>query len=220
AEGLGPDDLVDLSAAAWFGGEHDEATDARERAYSGFDEAGRREEAAPAALRLPGLAMLAVRPWVMAGWIARGQRQLEGQPASVAHAGLAVRKGLVTGFAHGDFAGGVELADEALRLARLHDSPDVESLALAGKGNMLLRQGRWREGLALVEEAAAAATSERVEPRTSCDVICLSIAAFADLGEYGRADEWVAQADRWMRARSISGYRGQCRVHRAELMRV
>src|SRR5690606_23800397 len=42
----------------------------------------------------------------------------------------------------------------------------------------------------------------------------------ADLGEYGRADEWVAQADRWMRARSIHGYRGQCRVHRAELMRV
>ena len=220
AEGLGPDDLVDLSAAAWFGGEPDEATDALERAYSGFDEAGRRAEAALAALRLSRLAMLAVRPSVMAGWIARAQRQLEGQPESAAHAWLAVRKGLVTGFAHGDFAGGVELADEALRLARLHDSPDVESLALAGKGNMLLRQGRWREGLALVEEAAAAATSERVEPRTSCDVICLSIAAFADLGEYGRADEWVAQADRWMRARSISGYRGQCRVHRAELMRV
>lgn len=220
ARALGPDDLVDYSAAAWFAGDVDAATDALERAYAGFDSAGRRPEAALAALRLARLAMLAVSPSVMAGWIARAQRQLEGEPESEAHAWLAVMRSLIAAFGHGDFAGGIELADEALALARRHDSPDVESLALVGKGNMLLRLGMWRDGLALVEEGAAAATSERVEPRTSCDVICLSIAAFADLGEYGRADEWVAQADRWMRARSIHGYRGQCRVHRAELMRV
>src|SRR5690606_9724212 len=139
---------------------------------------------------------------------------------SEANAWLAVMRSLVTAFGQGDFARGEELADEALRLARAHDSPDAEALALSAKGQVLLRQGRWREGLALVEEGAAAATSERIDPRNTCDVYCLTIAAFADLGEYGRAGEWVDQADRWMRVRSIQGYRGQCRVHRAELKRL
>ncbi|HZW27431.1 MAG TPA: hypothetical protein VFF08_03195, partial [Trueperaceae bacterium] len=160
ARALGPDDLVDYSAAAWFAGDVDAATDVLERAYAGFDSAGRRAEAALAALRLARLAMLAVSPSVMAGWIARAQRQLEGEPESEAHAWLAVMRSLIAAFGHGDFAGGIELADEALALARRHDSPDVESLALVGKGNMLLRLGMWRDGLALVEEGAAAATSE------------------------------------------------------------
>jgi class 3 adenylate cyclase len=217
---LGPDDLVEYSTAAWFAGDVDAATDLLEKAHARYEQAGRRADAAMTAVRLSRLAMLAVRPSVMAGWIARAQRLLEGEPESGAHAWLTVMRGLVTAFGYGDFAGGVRFADEALRLARQHDVPDVESLALVAKGNMLLRQGAWREGLGLVEEGAAAASSERVEPRTACDVICLSIAAFADLGEYGRADEWIAQADRWMRSRSIYGYRGQCRVHRAELKRL
>lgn len=217
---LAPDDLVDYSSAAWFGGDVDTTTDLLERAYAGYERAGRGPEAALTALRLARLAMMSVSPSVMAGWVARAQRLLEGRPESGAHAWLAVMRSLIAAYAQGDFDGGAALADEALSLARQHDSPDVESLALVAKGNILLRQGMWREGLALVEEGAAAAASERVEPRTACDVICLSISAFADLGEYGRADEWIARADRWMRARSIQGYRGLCRVHRAELKRI
>ncbi len=217
---IGPDDLVAYSAAAWWSGEVDTATDALERAYAGYEAVGRRADAAKVAARLARLAMQAATPSVMAGWLARAQRLLEGEPESEANAWLAVMQSLVTAFGQGDFARGEELADEALRLARAHDSPDAEALALSAKGQVLLRQGRWREGLALVEEGAAAATSERIDPRNTCDVYCLTIAAFADLGEYGRAGEWVDQADRWMRVRSIQGYRGQCRVHRAELKRL
>ena len=217
---LGPDDLVDYAAAAWWNGDIDAATNALERAYGGYELDGRRGDAAMVALRLARIAMFAVAPSVMAGWIARAQRLLVDEPESAAHAWLAVMTALVTAFGHGDFVQAEIAADDALILARKHDSPDAESLALAAKGQIELRQGRWREGLALVEEAAAAATSERAEPKNSCDVYCLTIAALSDLGEYGRAGEWIDQADRWMRLRSISGYRGLCRVHRAELKRL
>lgn len=217
---LGPDDLVQYAAAAWWTGDPDTATDALERAFSGFEQDDQPAAAAVVALRLARLAMVSLRPSVMAGWIARAQRLLEGEPEGSAHAWLKFMTAAVTGFGHGELERGEQLADEALSLARTHHSPDVEALAMVVKGQLQLRQGRWREGLALIEEGAAAATSARMEPVNSCDVYCITIAAFADLGEYGRAGEWIDEADRWMRVRSINGYRGVCRVHRAELKRL
>jgi class 3 adenylate cyclase len=217
---LEPTDLVQYASAAWWSGEVDVATDTLERAFSGFEATGRKAEAAVVAVRLARLAMLALKHSVMGGWIARAQRLLEDVPESTAHAWLNMMMAAVNGLGQGDLASGEALADEALRVSRAHHSPDVESLALAVKGQVLLRQGRWRDGLALVEEAAAAATSARMDPVNSCDVYCLTISAFSDLGEYGRAGEWIDEADRWMRVRSISGYRGECRVHRAALKRL
>lgn len=217
---LGPEDLVRYAGAAWWSGEIDTATDMFERAFSAFEEAGRPIDAAVVALRLGRLAMVSLRPSVMSGWMARAQRLLEHEPESVAHAWLAFMSAAMKVVGQGDLAEAERLVEEALRLARLHGSLDVESLALAIKGQLLLRQGQWRDGLALVEEAAAAASSSRMEPVNSCDVYCMTISAFSTLGEYGRAGEWIDEADRWMRARSIRGYRGECRVNRAELKRL
>lgn len=220
ANQLGPDDLVQYAAAAWWSADIDTATNALERAYGGYELAGEPARAAMVAARLARIAMLAARPSVMGGWIARAERLLQGEPESGAHAWLSMMSAVGVGVVGGDLVRGRELAETALRQARAHGNVDVESLALAVNGQILLRLGEWREGLALVEEAAAAAASTRLEPVNSCDVYCLTIAAFAGLGEYGRAGEWIDEADRWMRLRSINGYRGVCRVHRAELKRM
>lgn len=220
ANSLEPADLVQYAAAAWWSGDIDTATDALERAYGGFDLAGQPAEAAVVAVRLARIALSALKPSVMGGWIARAERLLRDQPESGAHAWLNLMSGAAIGLIQGDLDRGLEQVDTALRQARTHGNPDVESLALAMKGQLLLRLGDWRAGLTLVEEAAAAATSARIEPVNSCDVYCLTIASFSGLGEYGRAGEWIDEADRWMRLRSIDGYRGVCRVHRAELKRM
>ena len=172
------------------------------------------------AIRLARIALSALKPSVMGGWIARAERLLRDQPESGAHAWLNLMSGAAVGLVQGDLDRGVAQVDTALQQARTHGNPDVESLAMAMKGQLLLRQGEWRAGVTLVEEAAAAATSARIEPVNSCDVYCLTIASFSGLGEYGRAGEWIDEADRWMRLRSIDGYRGVCRVHRAELKRM
>ncbi len=220
ANALEPADLVQYAAAAWWSGDIDTATDALERAYGGFELAGQPAEAAVVAVRLARIALSALRPSVMGGWIARAERLLQDQPEGGAHAWLNLMSGAATGLIEGDLDRGLESVDTALRQSRAHGNVDVESLALVMKGQLLLRRGEWRAGVALVEEGAAAATSARMEPVNSCDVYCLTIASFSGLGEYGRAGEWIDEADRWMRRRSIDGYRGVCRVHRAEMKRM
>lgn len=219
-EPLAPDDLLLLGTAAWWDGQMDEAVEAYERAFDRFLEAGQEGQAAIVALRLCELAMRRMNTAVGSGWLARAERLLEDEPESLAHAWLGFIRAIIAVLAKGEFEQAIAHADRSLELARRFDSPDVESLALAVKGQAMLRQGRWSEGLALMDEAAAAAASGRLDPKSACDVYCNTIAACSDLGEYRRAGEWIDEADRWMQRRAISGYRGVCRVHRAELKRL
>lgn len=219
-EPLTADDLLLLASAAWWDGQVEEAHDALERAFDRYLEAGRRDRAAIVALRLCELGVRRTNFAVGQGWLARAERLLQEEPESVAHAWLAFVHAMLAIIARGDFRAGLEAADRSLELARRHDSPDVESLALTARGQALLRQGRWAEGLANLDEAAAAAVSGRLDPKNACDVYCNTIAACSDLGEYRRAGEWIDEADRWMQRRAIRGYRGECRVHRAGLKRL
>jgi class 3 adenylate cyclase len=214
---LSAHDLEDLAAAAWWAGDLDAATDALRRAHSAHVEAGDHSAAAIVALRLAEQAMSGLNAAVAGGWLSRAERLLEDQPEGAGHAFLALIQGLAALLGRGEVVEGAKLIERSLELARRHRSQDVETLALSLKGQVLLRQGHWTEGLALIDEAAAIASSGSIDPKSACDVYCLTISACSDLGEYRRASEWIEQADSWMQRRAINGYRGVCRVHRAEL---
>ena len=113
-----------------------------------------------------------------------------------------------------------EHADAALELGRKHGDTNVQSIALTFKGSALVRKGRWEEGLALFDEATASAVSGELDPKTACDVYCNTIATCRELADYARAAQWTEQADRFMARNDINGYRGACRLHRAELKRL
>jgi hypothetical protein len=68
---LSPDDLELLGTAAWWAARPDEATDALERAFAGFEEAGRPEDAARVACWLAYQAFRRLAPAIGAGWLAR-----------------------------------------------------------------------------------------------------------------------------------------------------
>src|SRR5690606_38802204 len=144
---------------------------------------------------------------------------LDGEAESPAHARLASLRTMMLFALHGDMAASLVQLERARELARRHDVLDVESLMLAVKGHILARQGRWVEGLAALDEASAIAGGQ-VDPKITCDVYCQTISACSALGDYRRAAEWIGEADRWMQRRAINGYRGVCRVHRAELKRI
>jgi class 3 adenylate cyclase len=219
-DGLAPDDLERLASASWWSGDMDGAVDALERAFAGHVDRQDASAAAIVALRLADLALVRLSFSLASGWMARAERLLADEPEGAGHAWLALIQGLVAVLSRGDYEGGSVLLDRSLDLARAHRSLEAETLALSLKGQVLLRRGRWAEGLALIDEAAAAATSDRMDPKTACDVYCLTITACSDLGEYRRAGEWIDQADRWMARRSLTGYRGVCRLHRATLKRL
>jgi len=217
---LGPDDLLQVAAAAWWDGKIDKAVDSFERAHRLLVTAGRRQDAATVALRLGELAVRRFSPAVGSGWLARAERLLEGEPESPALARLIGVKGTLAALVHGDLAGAQVFIEQGLEIARRQGAADVESMMLALMGQILVRQGRWAEGMAALDEAGAAAAAGQIDPKTACDVYCQTITSCCALGEYRRAAEWIDEADRWMRRRAINGYRGICRVHRAELKRI
>lgn len=216
---LDPDDLERFADALWWAGENDAAIDTLERAYYGYVDQGDPERAVHVASFLTYLAQRRNATSVASGWLARAEHLLEGRPESYAHAWVAFMKAAL-----GLFSGrGVEEVarwlEEALTLAERHNVPSVHALALGFKGFRLVTVGQWKEGMALVDEATAEALSSGVGDREACDVYCNTIAACVVMADYRRANEWTDEAERWMASRSLGGYPGICRVHRAEFKR-
>jgi class 3 adenylate cyclase len=214
--GLGPADLELLSAAAWWAGRPDEATEALERAFTGHADAGRNADAAGVALLLAYQAFRRRAGSIGAGWLARAGRLLESEPESALHARFVVFESLGALMAN-RITEGIALADRAMELARKHDDPSALFMAMSFKGFAEVLAGNWQAGLALIDEAATAASSGQLDLRVASDIYCNTIAACRNAGDYKRAAQWVEEGERWMRRQSVGGYPGICRVHRAEL---
>jgi class 3 adenylate cyclase len=59
-----------------------------------------------------------------------------------------------------------------------------------------------------------------VSPRATGAIYCATIDACAGLSDFGRASEWTEAARSWCRRKSVGGFPGVCRVHRAEIVRL
>jgi class 3 adenylate cyclase len=214
--GLDPADLERLGTAAWWTGRPDEATEALERAFAAFVEASQPSDAARVALALSYQAFRRRTVPIAAGWLARAQHMLESDPDSPSHARIAVFQALGA-LMENRVVEGIRLADRAIELARTHHDPDSGFLAMSFKGLGLAFSGDWQGGLALIDEAATAASSGQLDLRVASDIYCNTIAACRNVGDLKRAAQWADEAERWMRRQAVGGYPGICRVHRAEL---
>ena len=214
--GLSPDDLEQMGDAAWWAGKPDEASDTLERAFTAYVEAGRPIEAAGAAFLLAYMFFRRQAPSVGAGWLGRAASLLEGTPESGMHAWLHLFAGMSAVFDH-RMVDGLAHADRAIAVAREHGNADVQYMATSFKGYGEMHQGNIPEGLAFLDEAAAAATSGQLGLRVASDILCNTIAACRNIGDLKRAGQWADEGERWMRRQGVGGYPGVCRVHRAEL---
>ncbi len=213
---LGPADLELLGAASWWVGRPDEATEALERAFAGHVSDGHDEAAAGVALTLAYEAFRGLAESVGGGWLARGSRLLERLPDSSQHAWLFVFR-TVEALISGRFAEGIELAQQGMDLGRRSDNPGALYQAMSFKGMAEVSAGNTAAGLALIDEAAAAASSGQLDLRTASDIYCNTISACRSIGDLGRAGQWAEEGERFMRRQGAGGYPGICRVHRAEL---
>ena len=92
-------------------------------------------------------------------------------------------------------------------------------MALVGKGKTGRSGGEVDKGLKLLDEATAAAVAGELRPYATGLVYCCTISSCQELGDYRRAAEWTEAANRWCDASRSSGMPGECRVHRAQIMR-
>jgi class 3 adenylate cyclase len=211
-----PDDLELWAQAAWWLGDIESATETLERAFASYEAAGRPADAARVALQLAYQGFRRLFPSVGAGWLARAERILESEDESSVLATVRVYHALDAVLA-GRIDEGIGLADEAIELARKYGNADALYLALSFQGLGEVYSGNHQTGLALIDEAAAAASSGRLGLRVASDIYCNTIAACRSIGDLARAGQWADEGERWMRRQSVGGYPGVCQVHRAEL---
>jgi class 3 adenylate cyclase len=214
--GLSPEDLELLSTAQWWSGHPDEATDGLERAFIAYSDAGRGPEAAWVAMTLAYQAFQRVNGPVGGGWLARAERLLADEPEGKMHAALAVFHAFGAVMA-GQIEQGIASADRAMELARRYDDANALYMAMSFKGMGQILTGNRQDGLANIDESAAAASAGELNLRIASDIYCTTIAACRNVGDLGRAAQWAGEGERWMRRNGAGGYPGICRVHRAEL---
>jgi DNA-binding CsgD family transcriptional regulator/tetratricopeptide (TPR) repeat protein len=123
--------------------------------------------------------------------------------------------------AEGDWQGGAETAAAAAEIAGRFGDRDLFGLALLTHGDILVRHGDVRRGLALLDEAMAAVTAGELSPIPTGIVYCGVIVACEDVYELRRAREWTAALVRWCQQQpDLIAFTGRCHVHRAQLMRL
>jgi len=216
---LEPTDLESFADAAWWNGKLDEAIGLRERAYAGFVAAEDKRSAARIALTLSEDHIGRAAYAVSGGWFAKAERLLAEGPESVEHAHLTFTRGINALFGGGDLREALAEIDRAFELARRFGDRDTEALALVAKGRALVKLGEVEQGLALLDEATAAAVCGELRPFSTGLVYCITISSCQDLGDYRRAAEWTEEANRWCDRLDVTGFPGACRIHRAEVMR-
>jgi len=169
---LTPGDLLLFADASWWAGYPDEAVDALQRAHTAYVESSDSMAAAGVAVRLAYLSVRRMAFAVAAGWMAKAEHMLEDKPESGVHAWVQFLRVADALYARGDLDDAIAKGDEAIETSLRHGVPEVHSLGMSLKGLALLTKGDWKQGMALIDEATAAAVSGELELRTACDVYC------------------------------------------------
>jgi DNA-binding CsgD family transcriptional regulator len=155
------------------------------------------------------------------GWLARAERLLEKEQDDHGQRGYLLIPRLFQEEAEGDVAAAARTAEQIREIGERHGDDDLFVLGLCSEGEMLMKDGRVREGLARLDEAMVAVTSGELSPFVPGIVYCSVILACQAVYEAGRAREWTLALDRWTREQpQMVAFTGRCLVHRAEVFQL
>ncbi|MEO5838382.1 MAG: LuxR C-terminal-related transcriptional regulator [Acidimicrobiales bacterium] len=220
-EPLEIEDLERLASAAYLVGRSDESCDVWARAHQ---ECARLGEVARAARCAFWLAFSLLNNGELArggGWVDRAQRLLDDRRLDCVEQGYlayaASLRTVLTGdviAAHAGFSRAAKMGE------RFHDA-ELTALARIGEGRCLIYLGEIARGVALLDEAMVAVGAREVSPIAIGDAYCTVIDGCSEMFDVRRAHEWTAALSHWCDTQpELVLYRGQCFVHRAEIMQL
>ena len=218
---LEPEDLDLLAAIADLTGHGKECVDYWTRAHDGFVARGDISRAFHCAYWI-GMCLLFQGEAAPAnGWFAKAQRLLdEAAMDGVERGYLLISRALQAEWS-GNLASSHALFDEAARLAKRYQEPDLNVMSAIGLGETCVRLGEGARGIALLDEAMATVMTAEVSPLVVGLTYCAVLSACQDFFETRRAQEWTRAFTRWCEAQQdLVPYRGDCLVYRAELMQL
>jgi ATP/maltotriose-dependent transcriptional regulator MalT len=218
---LSASDLESWGLAAYLTGRDDEAENARVRAHEAYLADRDLEGASRTAFWLGLSLMMAGEPARAGGWFGI-MRQVTGEAiGSTRWSGYsALNLGMVALFT-GRFEESLEQLGHALEVARQYTDLDLRLLAGSGHGQALLAQGRIADGMSELDGVMVLATSSGVSPQAVGQVYCAVISVCRGSLDVERGGEWTEALSRWCEAQpDLMPYRGQCLVHRSEVLQI
>ena len=215
------DDLERLATASYLSGHDRSSADAWAAAYRVRLDAG---EADGAVLCAFWLAFGLITHGEMAeggGWLARAQHLVEERALDGPCTGyLRVPRALGC-LERGDHREAFDEFDTAGTIARQFGDRDLAAFSMLGRGQALCCLGRTDEGVAHFDEVMVAITSGEVSPVVSGIVYCAVIDECQQAFDVSRAREWTGALSRWCDEQpGLVPFRGQCLVHRAQILQL
>jgi DNA-binding CsgD family transcriptional regulator len=217
---LDAQDLDRLATAAYLIGRDDAAVAGLERAHHAFLGRGEVGRAVRCAFWAGIFLFLRGRHAEGGAWLGRAGRLLEPARDTVEHGYLLIPTALQA-LQSGDPATAHEVFRQAAGVADRFGDPDLVALSRLGCGQALVAMGNATDGVAMLDEAMLAVTTGEVSAVTAGIVYCALIIACRDVFDWRRAQEWTVALSRWCAGQQgLKPYRGQCLVHRSELMQL
>lgn len=219
---LEPEDLDSLATAAFLVGDDVTSTDARARAHQGFLERGETIRAARSAFWLAF--MMIDRPALQAqgtGWLARARRLVEESAMDCAEQGFLLCAQAYLSVRANDVRAAGALFGQAAEIGARFKDRDVLALARHGQGRALLFQNKTSDGFAMLDEVMVSVTCGEVNPLIAGVVYCSVLSACHDVFDLRRAKEWTTALAAWCESHpDMLPFRGECLVHRAEMLQL
>ena len=218
-EPLDAEHLERLAITAHCLGKGDDSVDAWSRAHAAHLSDGNLELAALAACWCSFVLITDGEFALGGGWLARAQALCDENNLDCPARWFVQGQTAAGAMLGGDFRTALPMFVDTQRHAdRLRDANGM-ALTRLGRGQCLAYLGRPGEGLPLLDEVMVAVTTDEVSPLVAGLAYCAAIDCCQQSLDVRRAQEWTAALSRWCdRQPDLVPYRGNCLVHRAEIL--
>ena len=220
ANPLDPEDLERLAITCSLLGLDGESTDYLARAHHEFLGREAPERAARAAFWLAFDLMERGETARASGWIGRARRLSVGERECVEQGYLLLPDALGA-MAAGDNETALSVLVQVAAIGERFGDPDLIAFTRHFQGRALIRAGKPAEGVALLDEAMVAVTTDEVSPYLVGGLYCGVISGCQEIFDWRRAREWTEELARWCGPQpDLVLFRGQCLLRRSEVLQL
>ncbi|HVQ87024.1 MAG TPA: response regulator transcription factor [Actinomycetes bacterium] len=218
---LSQSDLQDLATAAYLLGKDEISVELWARCFQSHLDSAESPAAARCAFWAAFQLLNAGEIAQGSAWLTRAVRLLDECPDDCVERGYVLAPMGIQQIEMGELETARGLFTKAEAIGHQFADPNLLALAHLGQGQVNVMLGNAPAAVELFDEVMVCVTTGEVAPVVAGIAYCATIMACQELFDLRRANEWTRALSRWCEDQpDLVAYRGQCLVHRAELMQL